>query len=107
MIGILAGILALAATAHAQDPGLDAAFQKEVAYLTAERRALQERLRTHETESARRLSRAEAAISGQEARLLGLERQADAVESRIEEMDDRVSAIDAAREVLEAAAVST
>ena len=101
MIGIPLGLAALISIGSAADPALDAAFQKEVAYLTAERRALQERIRAHETESAQRLARAEAGISGQEARLLGLERQGDLVESRLEEMDERVAAIDAARELID------
>jgi biopolymer transport protein ExbB len=101
MAAALVGLLALTSVSLAADPALDAAFQKEVAYLTAERRALQERLRAHQTESAQRLARAEAGISGQEARLLGLERQADAVETRLEEMDDRVAAIDAAQELID------
>lgn len=101
MIGAAAGVIALNGLALAQEPALDAAFQKEVAYLTAERRALQERLRAHEAEAVRRLARAEAGIGGQEARLLHIERQADGVETRLEEMDDRVAAIDAAQELVE------
>ena len=100
-ISLTAGMFALGSVARAQEPALDAAFQKEVAYLTAERRALQERLRAHDAEAARRLARAEAELGGQEARVLALERQADAVESRLEEMDTRVAAIDAARELVD------
>jgi len=101
MVGMPLGLAALLSVGLAADPALDAAFQKEVAYLTAERRALQERIREHGADSAQRLARAEAAISGQEARLLGLERQGDLVESRLEEMDERVAAIDAARELVD------
>jgi len=101
MVGFPLGLAALLSVGSAADPGLDAAFQKEVAYLTAERRALQERIREHGAESARRLARAEAGIGGQEARLLGLERQGDLVESRLEELNGRVAAIDAARELVD------
>lgn len=103
------GGLGLGATAsnvaHAQDEvataaSLDQAFQKEMAYLTAERRALQQRIREQRDESARRVARAEAQVSALESRLLSLERQAAAAEKRLVELEDRATAVDAANDLI-------
>ena len=106
MIALTLGLAVLTPRlAVAQDPGaataqLDAAFQKEVAYLAAEKRALTQRLTEQRAESARRVAAGESAVSQLEGRLLGLERQADTAEARLVELDDRAAAADAAQDLV-------
>ena len=79
---------------------LDAAFQKEVAYLAAEKRALTKRLAEQKAEAARRVVAGEGQVASLEVRLLALERQADAAEARLVELDDRAAAADAAQDLV-------
>lgn len=98
----LTAFLAMSGPAMAQDgAGLDAAFQKEMAYLAAERRALQTRINEQNRDAASRVARKEAEISALEARLLALERQGDKVEERMEALDDKVVAIEEAKDLVD------
>lgn len=103
--------LLLQPAALAQEPGasaasatLDAAFQREVAYLAAEKRALTQRLQEQQAEAARREAQAEASVSSLESRLLSLEREADAAEQRLVELDDRAAAVQAAQDLVDSTA---
>lgn len=102
MAPLLAVLLAASGPAGAEEaPSLDAAFQKEMAYLAAERRALQARIRDHQRETAGRVADQEAELSSLEARLLALERQGDTVEGRMEDLEEAVTAIEEGRDLLE------
>lgn len=98
-----AGLMALGlqvgpvgSVAHAQDSSsradaeaaLEAAYQKEVAYLVAEKRELDKRLESLKDRRRTESSRADASIAGLQGRVLGLERRADQVERSIDELAD-------------------
>ncbi len=70
----LGALLLLPSPAAADDPsaGLDAAYQKEFAYLQAEKAALQARLAEVEAQARSRIGAAEAELAGREARLRSL-----------------------------------
>jgi biopolymer transport protein ExbB len=82
--------------AHAQDgpsradaeAALEAAYQKEIAYLVAEKRALQGRLHELEATHSKADIDGDASIAGLQGRVLGLERRADEVESRLDDLSD-------------------
>lgn len=97
MILLRALVLALFATpALAQDApsraeaeaALEAAYQKEVAYLLAEKRALEGRLSELERKKQQADIDSDAQIAGLQGRVLGLERRADEVEVRLDDLSD-------------------
>ena len=97
MIVLRALVLALFATpALAQDApsraeaeaALEAAYQKEVAYLLAEKRALEGRLSELERKKQQADIDSDAQIAGLQGRVLGLERRADEVEVRLDDLSD-------------------
>lgn len=93
----------LAVPALAQEPpppppapsagaALEQAYQKEFAYLVAEKRALETRQRELQDEARRQRQRAETELDQLQARLLAMERRADATEDRIREVEDAATA---------------
>jgi biopolymer transport protein ExbB len=86
LLALFLGLTALAPGARAQDVAADAierAFQKEYAYLVAEKVALEQRRATLEAESARKLAAAEARLDATQSRLLAVQREADVTEDRV------------------------
>ncbi len=65
------------------DDAIERAFQKEYAYLVAERVALERRAADLEADAARRVSEAESRLDAAQTRLLSLQSQADAAEDRL------------------------
>lgn len=110
MIALVAALL-LAAPAAAQDPAggpapdateeapqgastLDRAYQKEFAFLRAEKQGLEQRLSALEADRARRLGEGDRALDQLQARLLALGRDADRAEALLSEAErasDRAS----------------
>jgi len=70
------------------EAALEAAYQKEVAYLVAEKRELEKRLESLKDRRSTEAARADARIAGLQGRVLGLERRADEVERSIDELAD-------------------
>ncbi len=101
----LLGPAASAPALAAESSALEQAYQKEFAYLAAEKRALQERLAAHQAEARQRASAAEGRVQGLEVRLLTLERQGDALEKRLEDYDEAVTALAEARDLLDGTAL--
>ncbi len=85
---LLTLVLGTALAESPPPPSLDQAYQKEFAYLVAEKRALEARRRTVQAESRTELRRAESELDGLQARLLAKERSADAVEARLADVDE-------------------
>jgi biopolymer transport protein ExbB len=81
---------------------IEAAYQREFAYLVAEKRALEERQRALAEEQRAELRRAEAELDGLAARLLAKERSADAVEARLGDVDEAAVAADQRGELVSA-----
>lgn len=100
----------LAAPAAAQEPpappapaagaALEQAYQKEFAYLVAEKRALESRQRELQDEARRQRQRAEAELDQLQARLLAMERRADGAEDRIREVEDAATAAEERADLL-------
>jgi biopolymer transport protein ExbB len=82
---LLAGLLA--PQALAAPPELEAAYQKEYAFLKAEKAALQDRLSRMDAEEAAGVARAEAEVSALQARLVQLTLTADKAEARLSEVE--------------------
>jgi len=76
-----------AARARAE-AALEAAYQKEVAYLVAEKRALDGRLTELQGRRRSEAAKADGRIAALQGRVLGLERRADSVELRLDELSD-------------------
>lgn len=82
--------------AHAQDgpsraeaeAALEAAYQKEIAYLVAEKRALDKRLGELKGQHRVEEAKADSRIAGLQGRVLGLERRADLVDQRLDDLSD-------------------
>ncbi len=97
-MNLLSAILFALSTsvAHAQDStsradaeaALEAAYQKEIAYLVAEKRALQGRLDQLKATHQQADIDGDAKIAGLQGRVLGLERRADEVEGRLDDLSD-------------------
>ena len=81
---------------------IEAAYQREFAYLVAEKRALEQRQRTLAEEQRAELRRAEAELDGLAARLLAKERSADAVEARLSDVDEAAVAAEQRAELVHA-----
>lgn len=99
--------LALSASMAQEAPAdtaaaLERAYQKEYAYLKAEKQALKQRQSEQRTDAQQRIRQGEANISGLEARLLALERKANEVEARIVSVEDAAVAAADAQELVNA-----
>lgn len=90
------------APSPAPTAAIEAAYQREFAYLVAEKRALEERQRALAEEQRAELRRAEAELDGLAARLLAKERSADAVEARLGAVDEAAVAADQRAELVSA-----
>ena len=103
LVGWLALSPALAQSSGPTDTtaALEQAYQKEYAYLKAEKRALEQRRQELRTDAAARIRKGEASISGLEARLLALESQGNAVEQRISQVEDASLAAEEARALID------
>ena len=66
---------------------LQAAYQKEVAFLVSERAALQQRLQAVQAEGGERLAAAQRELDTLQGRLLSLQREADAAEELLTDAD--------------------
>ena len=99
----LLGAPALAQEAPQVDTSaaLQAAYQKEFAYLKAEKQALQERRRALTTDGQQRIRKAEAGIDGLSARLLALESRGDEAEQRLSELEDAAIAASEAADLID------
>jgi biopolymer transport protein ExbB len=90
----------------AQDAPVDtsaallAAYQREFAYLQAEKTALQQRRTELRTDATQRIRRAEASLDGLQARLLALESEGDRTERRLSELEDAAEAASDAAELI-------
>lgn len=90
------------APSPAPPAAIEAAYQREFAYLVAEKRALEQRQRTLAEEQRAELRRAEAELDGLAARLLAKERSADAVEARLSDVDEAAVAAEQRAELVHA-----
>ena len=90
-------LLALSlSVAHAQETptpaeaeaALEGAYQREVAYLLAERRALRDRLDALAEQRRTEAGRADTRVASLQGRVLGLERRADAVEHHLDALSE-------------------
>jgi biopolymer transport protein ExbB len=104
-------LLALAlSSAHAEPSALESAYQKEFAFLAAEKEALQARRGSFDAETATKIGAAERELSTLEGRLLGVQARASKVEDALAAMERSVEAADDAGAAVEstlAAAAST
>lgn len=112
MIRALSLWLALAGTALAQDAApagpapsdaIEQAFQKEYAYLVAERAALESRVRAFSDDAARRTADANARLDETQNALLALQRRAELLEQRLESAQRAQAGIIEGRGALDAA----
>jgi biopolymer transport protein ExbB len=86
--------LLLGPPAHAED-ALEQAYQREVAFLLAEKEALTRRRAEVSKERAERVRAAERELDGLQGRLLGLERRASQLEAELREREEaRQAALD-------------
>ena len=95
--------LLLVAAAFAQDPGtgtLEQAYQKEYAYLRAERAELESRLAELKGESESRVSSADAELERLQGRLVGATRKADVAEDSFDAIERETAAMDDAAVLL-------
>lgn len=74
-------MIAWLALAHAEPTALDLAYQREFAYLQAERDALADRKVSLAADAVRRLADAEAALTALQARRIGLTREVTALDA--------------------------
>jgi biopolymer transport protein ExbB len=96
-------------TAEAQDApsraeaeaALEAAYQQEIAYLVAEKRALDRRLEELQQQRRRAEVQSDARIAGLQGRVLGLERRADQVEHNLSELSDATIAVSERKALLD------
>ena len=102
MSALLALLLTLAPARAATPDALEAAWQKELAYLAAEREALVSREAEVARESATRARAAEAELERRQARLLSLTREADAAEQLLSEAEREAGAVSERAEILAA-----
>lgn len=91
----------LSAPVQAQDT-VDKAYQREFAYLAAEKRALQARVDTLDTEATRAQGNVEAAIARLEVALKRSERSRDDVQDSLEARERAVMGEDESRMILDA-----
>ena len=79
-------LLALLGTAHAQSAPaeLELAYQREFAYLQAEKQALTERRQALEGEESSRSQKAEGALGSLQARLLSLQTRREQLEASLD-----------------------
>ncbi|MFK7931530.1 MAG: hypothetical protein AB8H79_25345, partial [Myxococcota bacterium] len=83
MVTLCALPLVAPVTAQAQDQTLDAAYQKEFAYLLAEKQALQERLGEEKVRGERAISTARSELDTLQGRLVRMQTEAEAAETQL------------------------
>lgn len=93
-------MIVLIAAAMAADGSLEAAYQKEFAYLRAERSELEARLAEVDHETDARVGAAKAELDTLQGRLVGVTRQADLAEDGFAALDRETSAMDDAGALL-------
>lgn len=109
-------VLLLAGVAQAQDPAaaapaapppveqgpspLEQAYQKEYAYLLAEKAELEARLAEFDADAAKRIAAADAEIDRQQAKLVATTRAADQAEDAFDSVERETAAMDDATAVL-------
>ncbi|MBN1337061.1 MAG: MotA/TolQ/ExbB proton channel family protein [Deltaproteobacteria bacterium] len=98
-------LFCLLGAALATDPGamassLDAAYQKEFAYLSAEKRELEERLQEMSGEAAQRVAQANARLETVQAKLVSTAHEADLAEDERDIVDRELGEMDDANSVL-------
>jgi len=92
--------VALAADPAPATSSLDAAYQKEFAYLTAEKRELEQRLQEMGGEAIRRVAEASARLDTVQARLVSTSHEADLAEDERDIVDRELGEMDDANSVL-------
>ncbi len=90
----------------AEDSALDAAYQKEFAYLLAERQVLQTRLDEHAATAAAQLATSRADLERLEGRSIRLELELDRATAVVEGLDREVDGMEEAAGALEATLVA-
>lgn len=85
LLTFLAIMFALVSTANAQ--GIERAYQKEFAYLKAQKDALQSRLQALEKESSQKVAAEERDISALQNRLIALQLEGDTLQERLAEVE--------------------
>jgi biopolymer transport protein ExbB len=94
-------LLAAAALAAETAPGsLEAAYQKEYAYLAAEQRELERRLAEVEADAERRRAAARAELDALQGRLIATTRRADRAEDGFDALEREAASLDDAGTVL-------
>lgn len=86
--------------ARADDDALERAYQKEYAYLVAERDALAERLRTFDASHQQRADRLRSELEATQGRLLTTQRDANRLEAELEAFDRRSASEAAGRDAV-------
>lgn len=94
MIALVAGL------ALAQDGSLEQAYQKEYAYLRAEKVELERRIAEFDRDAAARLAAADAEIETLQAKLVATTRRADHAEDGFDAIDRQTNAMDDATTLL-------
>ncbi|MFZ5478712.1 MAG: MotA/TolQ/ExbB proton channel family protein [Myxococcota bacterium] len=86
----------IVALALAEEPAatLEQAYQKEFAYLRAERSELQERLAEVDGDAARRIARADAELAALQTKLVAATRAADRAEDGFDQLERETAAMD-------------
>lgn len=99
MLASFALVIGWGAVAHAQD-GLTKAYQKEFAFLEAEKAALQARKDKVKAEARRDEGRLKAEIAGLQRRLINMRERADALDTELREANDSAERSEAADDVI-------
>lgn len=97
---MIALLIATLAWANPEGGALEAAYQKEFAYLKAEKEELLRRRQQQQAEAQQRVSAAEAELDRLQGRLVSLTRRADQAEDDFSELDRQTTAMDDAQSLL-------
>ncbi|MFT5684032.1 MAG: biopolymer transport protein ExbB [Myxococcota bacterium] len=99
---LLTALLAAAQDTPTTTPAaLQAAYQKEFAYLKAEKQALSQRRTELTTDGIQRVRKSETSIDGLQARLLALEGEGDRTETRLGALEDASIAAEEAADLID------
>ena len=97
---MIALLIATLAWANPEGGALEAAYQKEFAYLKAEKEELLRRRQQQQAEAQQRVSGAEAELDRLQGRLVSLTRRADQAEDDFSALDRQTTAMDDAQSLL-------
>lgn len=102
MVALLLAVAAGTAPAHAQPTELEVAYQREFAYLQAEKATLEDRLGTLQSESARRIAASERELASLQSTLIELRSRASAREELLAAALRDTDDVTAAQELIDA-----